>query len=254
MTEWREELGIVRARARVDHDVYRLVVSAPQIAKQAEPGQFVMVLGWDIEPLLPRAMAPICFDAETGIIDMYYRVVGPGTKALTRLHVDDQITIVGPLGTPFTHYGQAIALIGRGVGITPLLPIAQKAFARGAAIRSYLSARTRRLVLGESQFAALGPLFIQDHESPPDALITDLLKDHLSSGFQPDTIMVAGSHRLVMAAVDLGAQYGVDQVWVFVEEKMACGVGYCKGCAVGPHRALICMAGPALLAREVIEQ
>ncbi|MCL5013071.1 MAG: hypothetical protein M1493_03690 [Firmicutes bacterium] len=250
MSKWWEESGTVQLNELIDKDVYRMVVYSPRVAKHAVAGQFLMIRPPNCGPLLPRAMAPIGFDESMGLIDIYYRVVGPGTQSLRCLTVNEAVTVIGPLGTAFTDFGRTMAIIGRGVGITPLLPIAAAAYNAGATIRSYLSARSRPLVLGLADFGTLGQTFTQDDESDPGELITNALAAHLQSGYTPDVVVVSGSHRLTAVTVQLGHEYGFT-VWVFVEEKMACGVGYCKGCAIGPHRMLICTDGPALLSQEV---
>lgn len=251
MTQWWEESGLVQDNTLVELDVYKLLVNAPIIAKHALPGQFLMILGWNNDPLLPRAMAPIRFNKKTGMVTIIYRVVGLGTQALTRLRYGDSLTVIGPLGTPFTAFGQTIAVVGRGVGITPLLPIAESAHHQGAIVHSYLSARSPKLILNVANFNEVGPVFTHNDQTHRGQLITNLLEAHLREGFRPNTVVVAGSHRLASAVDQLRHTYGF-AAWIFVEEKMACGVGYCKGCAVGPHQSLICTKGPALLSHEVL--
>lgn len=251
MADWQEETGHVRINQRVDRDVYRLTLYAPGVTQDAHPGQFVMVSGWDSDPLLPRAMAPIRFNADDGTMDIYYRVVGPGTQAMSTFRPGDAVTVIGPLGTPLAVSEGPVALIGRGVGITPLLPIAEQAATEGLPVRTYLSARTYRLVVEQSRFLSLGPVECQVDEDAPASLVTSALQRHLEEGFRPRLVVVAGAHRLARAAQALSEIYRF-RLLVFVEEKMACGVGFCKGCTVGQHNTLICMAGPALPALEVL--
>jgi dihydroorotate dehydrogenase electron transfer subunit len=251
MTPWIEEIGEVVQNLRIDRDVFRLLISAPRVAKLAQAGQFVMIRSGGRDPLLPRAMAPIRFGADDGQLDIYYRVVGPGTHQLSSLRSGAAATIVGPLGRPFEEFAGVLALVGRGVGITPLLPIATAAMAKGRQVRVYLSARTSTLLLNRDQFEILGPVVTQTDADAPGHLVTESLAEHLEQGFRPDLVVVAGSHRLARHTFHLGQQFHFP-VKVFVEEKMACGVGFCKGCAIGLHSALICTEGPALPAEEVI--
>ncbi|NMP21408.1 hypothetical protein [Sulfobacillus harzensis] len=252
MSPWTEDEGTVLNNCRVDRDVFFLEVRAPNIAPASQPGQFVMLSGWDVHPLLPRAMAPIRFDTERAVLAIYYRVVGPGTERLSRLGPGSRLRLIGPLGTPLVPQHGPLALIGRGVGITPLLPIAEAAVQLGIPVRSYLSARTRPLLLEERRFVELGPLATHVAElDGPHTLVTEQLARDLEGGFIPAMAIVAGSGRLAQHVLMLAAQFGF-RAQSFVEEKMACGVGYCKGCAIGNHGRLICLDGPALPLEEVL--
>lgn len=252
MNSWVEEHGTVLANTLVDLDVYSLTIGCQIVAGLALPGQFVMVSGWSIHPLLPRAMAPIRFDAAQGTMTIYYRVIGLGTQKLSRLRSGDDLKVLGPLGKSFSLNHGPLALIGRGVGITPLLPLAEAATSRGLAIRTYLSARTGPLILEEQRFRQLGPLAVHvANQTGDDARVTERLAIDLTGGFRPHLAVVAGSKRLAKHVAQLAHQFGF-LAQAFVEEKMACGVGYCKGCAIGVEGHLICIDGPGMPVEAVL--
>jgi dihydroorotate dehydrogenase electron transfer subunit len=65
----------------------------------------------------------------------------------------------------------------------------------------------------------------------------------------PSAIMVCGSNRLTAMATKLAQAWEAD-LQVSLEENMACGIGYCHGCAA-PMRSqpdregpLVCVDGP----------
>lgn len=248
-TSWLVESGRVVSNERVALDVYRMTAQADQVVRRALPGQFLMVRGESMRVLLPRAMAPIRFNAD-GTTDIYYRMVGPGTQQMAEMGVGEVIEVIGPLGTPVPASGD-LAVVGRGVGITPLLPLAESAAAAGYRVRSYLSARVPELLLEVADFSRLGPVSTQVDVDQAGQLVTAALERDVAQGYRPAQVVVAGSRRLARHVGRLAAVYHF-RAEVFVEEKMACGVGFCKGCVIGPNRRLICVEGPALPLQEVI--
>ena len=106
--------------------VYRLALKAPQIARQAQPGQFVHVrVAATAAPLLRRPIS-IAGAQEDGTLILIYRVVGEGTKLLSALAAGATLNLMGPLGNGFKLEGKQPLLVGGGVGLAPLLFLAQR--------------------------------------------------------------------------------------------------------------------------------
>jgi dihydroorotate dehydrogenase electron transfer subunit len=255
-TSWRIEDGIVCENTIIGVDIGRMVVEAPEVTRAARPGQFAMVRSWETEPLLPRAMAPLTYDVSSGRMEIFYKIKGPGTQAMARTRVGATAHVTGPLGQPILEGfdGRNVALIGRGVGITPLLPLAKHIVSTGGTVRSYLSARTRAYLFGFDEFEALGPVHARvDDEGGRDDLVTDALAKYCRE-HRVDAAYVCGSKRLTRATDELGAEHAFPG-YVFLEEKMGCGIGFCKGCPVrlrnGGGYKLVCTEGPIFSTREV---
>jgi dihydroorotate dehydrogenase electron transfer subunit len=254
---WQIEDGVVLENSLVGPDMGRMVVRASEIVCAARPGQFLMIRCWKDEPLLPRAMAPLAYDVPAGSMEIFYRIMGPGTEAMAETPAGAVAHVMGPLGKPVTKgfEGRTIALVGRGVGITPLLPLAKHVVATGGAVSSYLSARTRSYLFGFDEFEALGPIHAMvDDEGFTDEVVTSFLKTACESQ-GVDAAYVCGSRRLIRHTADIGEEHGFP-AYVFLEEKMGCGVGYCKGCPVklrnGDGYRLVCTEGPLFAAQEVV--
>lgn len=254
---WRIEDGIVVENALVGSDMGRMVVEAPEVTHAAQPGQFLMIRCWEGEPLLPRAMAPLNYDVEAGRMEIFYRIMGPGTEAMAEVTAGTVAHITGPLGQPVMQEfeGRTIALVGRGVGITPLLPLARHVVVTGGAISAYLSARTSAYLFGLDQFRTLGPVQGRaDDEGFADQMVTAILEEACENQ-RVDAAYVCGSRRLIQHAADIGDRYGFP-AYVFLEEKMGCGIGYCKGCPIelrnGGGYKLVCTDGPLFSAQEVV--
>lgn len=240
----------------VGSDVGRMVIEAPSVTSAALPGHFVMVRCWEGEPLLPRAMAPLRYDAPLGQMEIYYRSKGPGTHAMAAAKAGTPAHVTGPLGRPVEgeFRGKSVALVGRGVGITPLLSVAERVVSTGGSVRSYLSARTRAYLFGRESFRELGPVSeLVDDEHGAERLVTDSLRHDVAAD-GVDEMYVCGSRRLARLAHELGREGGVP-AYVFLEEKMGCGTGFCKGCPValrdGRGYGLVCKDGPLFDTREI---
>ena len=256
-TSWLIEDGIVLENSLVGPDMGRMVVQAPGVTRASRPGQFLMIRCWEGEPLLPRAMAPLTYDVATGRMEVFYRIMGPGTEAMAKTSAGAAAHVTGPLGIPVTEGfdGRTVALVGRGVGITPLLPLAKHVVATGGAVSSYLSARTNAYLFGLDEFRALGPVYaMADDEGFADKVVTSLLEKTCETQ-TVDATYVCGSRRLIRNAAEIGDRHGFP-AYVFLEEKMGCGVGYCKGCPIelrnGGGYKLVCNDGPLFPAQEVV--
>jgi dihydroorotate dehydrogenase electron transfer subunit len=256
-TSWQIEDGIVLENSLVGPDMGRMVVRAPEVVRAAWPGQFLMIRCWEGEPLLPRAMAPLTYDVVDGTMEVFYRIMGPGTEVMARTSAGATAHVTGPLGRPVDERfdGRTVALVGRGVGITPLLPLAKHVVATGGAVCSYLSARTGAYLFGFDEFETLGPVHAMvDDEGFADEVVT-LLFEEACQTRGVDAAYVCGSRRLIRHTAKIGERYGFP-AYVFLEEKMGCGIGYCKGCPVGLRNGggyrLVCTEGPLFPAREVV--
>ncbi len=137
-TDPREIKGKIVDHRRTSPEYYTLRIQAPEIARTARPGQFIMIRLDDLyDPLLRR---PFSFSrilppkkrpgsglAEGGF-EICYQVVGRGTARLTRLREGERVDVLGPLGRGFWREEgrERPILIGGGVGIAPLLPWAEE--------------------------------------------------------------------------------------------------------------------------------
>lgn len=236
-------------------DMGRMVVESPRVTAASRPGNFVMLRTWEGEPLLPRAMAPLRYNAGMGCMEIYYRIKGPGTQAMARSVKGAAARLTGPLGTPVTKsfQGKTVALVGRGVGITPLLPLAEHIIAAGGSVRCYLSARIHDYLFGYQRFSELGSVHSRvDEDGHGDSLVTELLEEEVED---VNAIYVCGSRRLVHHAHEVGSTHGLP-TYVFLEEKMGCGTGFCKGCPVtlsdGTGYRLVCTDGPVFDTKQIV--
>jgi dihydroorotate dehydrogenase electron transfer subunit len=242
-----------------------LRLHAPSIAAIARAGQFVMLTAAREEetaPVLPRPMAIYRRDPRAGIIDIIYAQVGTGTRRIAGFWPGERMLVTGPLGQGFRlALGTSrVLLVGRGIGTCSLTTVAQDCVSAGTEIIAVTSARDAALVIGGSLYREYGgrvyPVTDADGTSSVEALHAVLTVDLDDS--PPQQIMTCGSERLARLCRDLGDRWDAD-VQVSLEAHMACGLGYCHGCATGARGApgespLICKDGPVFRLRNGREQ
>jgi dihydroorotate dehydrogenase electron transfer subunit len=243
---------------------HRLLLLAPSIARRARAGQFVMVSvppGSDGAVLLPRPMAIHRRHPAEGTLELVFDIVGRGTLALAGAAVGQSLLLTGPLGRGFEIPAAAmeVLLIGRGIGVCAVMPVAEDAATGGRRTTALLSARTRASIIGLDDAAELGVDIIavsDDDGSSAVGAVDRLLRERFAAR-PPSVIMVCGADRLARLATELSVEWDVP-AQVSLEAHMACGLGYCHGCAApisaradeeGP---LVCLDGPVFAIGAVV--
>ena len=248
----------------------RLVLASDSIAATAQAGQFLMLT---VPPhageriLLPRPMAihrrRPATAGRPGTVELIYGLVGRGTRALAAVPVGAALQLTGPLGRGFEFPAgtRSALLIGRGVGVCGVMGAAEDASTAGIRTTMVLGGRSAGQLLGRTDCAELGVRMLEatdaDGSSDLATLGTRLRAEFDGSTPErtpPDVLMVCGAGVLARLAAELGAHWGVP-VQASLEAHMACGLGYCHGCAA-PVRTdpdsegpLVCADGPVFDAR-----
>ena len=132
-----------------------LVAEAPQVARKARAGQFVIVRTDEHGERIPLTIAD--YDRAAGTITLIFQEVGKSTMQMGLLKAGDAFaTIAGPLGHPteIENYGTVVC-VGGGVGIAPLFPIARALKEAGNTVISIIGARNRSLLFWEERMRAV---------------------------------------------------------------------------------------------------
>jgi len=248
---------LVLSVLEVSADVYLLRLEAPEIALAAKPGQFVMVrCGGDTVLPRPFSIHRVAEDS----ISLMFAAVGVGTRRLAGLRRGDRVDIFGPLGNGFTVPDRArnLLLVAGGLGIAPLVYLAETAVCEGRKVTIIQGARSRANLMPVS-FAQ------SSHEKgiePGAVHVVNVTEDGteglqgLATEFVP--AYTAETHAtfacgplpmyrpLLAAAGDLPVQVSLEIV-------MGCGTGVCYGCTIRTARALkqVCKDGPVFDAHDV---
>ena len=251
-------------------DYFKMAIYAPRIVREALPGQFVHLRCQNsAEPLLRR---PFSFHRlSRNNFEILYRVVGRGTNLLAKRRKGDKIDVLGPLGNGFTATRPKIILVAGGMGVAPLLALAEK-LADRKKIVVLLGAKTKGSVSCAGDFKKLGvklQIATDDGSQGYKGLVTDLLKKVLHNTqyaclsarltAKPwarqairNTIYACGPKAMLKEIAHIGRRFHIS-AYASLEEDMACGVGACLGCAVKTTAGYkrVCKDGPVFNLQEI---
>ncbi len=203
--------------------IFDFTVSCPELAALAAPGQFAQIL---VPGHTLRRPISICsIGRET--LRFVFQVRGEGTEKLSRYRPGDDIDILAPLGKGFPiDPNKRTLLVGGGIGVPPLLGVAE---ALGGNAVAVLGFRSRGLVILEEDFKNTGAKVLiatDDGSYGYHGLVTDL-----AAGEDFQVLMACGPGPMLRGAGALAGERGVPG-YLSLEQRMACGVGACLGCAV----------------------
>jgi len=130
-------------------------ISAPLVARKAEPGQFIILRTDENGERIPLTIAD--FDRENGTITIIFQIVGATTEKLNHMKEGDCLQdFAGPLGKATELEGlKRVAVVGGGVGCAIAYPIAKKLHETGAQVDTVVGFRTKDLLILEDEFRAV---------------------------------------------------------------------------------------------------
>jgi dihydroorotate dehydrogenase electron transfer subunit len=277
------ESAQVLSQQSFDGDQYILRVQAADCAATARAGQFAHL---SCDPMLAmrRPISIMRVDAQQGWVDFLYKAVGKGTALLAQRKPGENISVLGPIGQPFTaDPGRPRSLLlGGGIGMPPMIFLAEQ-MKRQAGCQPlvllgsevpfpFRQQPSRILVPGipDGAIAAM-PLLedwgipcrlasLQGYPGCYDGYITELARGWLDSLDDQQRsqveIFACGPHPMLEATTRLASDYDLP-CQVSVEEFMACAVGGCAGCVIevqteqGPAMKRVCVDGPVFDAYSV---
>lgn len=230
-----------------DGNVILNEIAAPQIAKKARPGQFVILKANENGERIPLTMADT--DPEKGTITVIYMVVGKSTALFKTLQVGDGYQdVIGPLGKP-THLEKLgkVVCVGGGTGIAVLHPITRGLKELGNQVTTILGARSKDLLILEDQMRSVSDDFYittDDGSYGRKGLVTDVLREMLEK--EDVKLVVAIGPVPMMKFVSLLTKEFDVKTMVSLNPIMVDGTGMCGGCrvSVGGETRFACVDGP----------
>jgi dihydroorotate dehydrogenase electron transfer subunit len=239
---------------------YRIVLKAPEAARTALPGQFVMLRVSDtLDPLLARPFG-ISAVISRSSLEILYRVVGKGTTMLTAAKAGQTLSLLGPLGKgfPLPDKRTMPVLVAGGSGFPPLHFFAQRNRSRA---HLFLGARNKEclppagIMRSFKEIADKVHIATDDGSSGVQGASTDILNAFLTKMEQKTHLVLyaCGPHAMLAAVSRIAAEHAIP-CYVSMEERMACGLGACMGCSIpmksgGYKRA--CKEGPVFDSRDI---
>lgn len=251
------------AKEELKQEIIKFSVQADEIVNVAKPGNFIEIrVNDDIEPFLRRPISIYNMDKEKGILEFIFQVKGKGTTILSQKNEGELIDIVGPLGYGTFKYSsyENLAIIGGGIGIFPLYELAKNAKSEEKNVNTYLGFRNKDLVVLENEFRQVSnqlTITTDDGSYGQKGFAIDFLKQDIESE-KIDSIYACGPLPMLRAIRELAIKKNIP-CQISLEERMACGLGVCLGCAVktaqspkeSPEYWHVCKGGPVFQAKDV---
>jgi len=236
-----------RPHARTILSSQLIWLSCPEIAREAKPGQFVMVRCGE-ECVLPRPFS-IHQVSDDGIA-LFFAVWegGKGTGWLSQRRAGDNINIFGPLGNGFSIYpaSRNLLLVAGGIGIAPLYFLSQETVTRRCSVKLLLGAQTSAQLYPEHLLPSGIKLVMatEDGTVGHQGMITDLLPDFVGWA---DQVFACGPIAMYQdMCIQREKLLKNKPTQVSLEIVMGCGRRVCYGCTIKTKEGLkqVCEDGP----------
>jgi len=285
----KQFLCTVTSNVEVMPGVYLMWLEAPDIASHAYPGQFIAVCCEELILRRSFSVHQVSFlsspstgeDLGEGGIAILFKVVGKGTFWLSKMQAGNKIDVLGPLGKGFDTASDSknLLLVGGGIGIAPLIFLAQYASPQyqvtlihgastAAQIYPFPSLRAEALSIAKRQRSNLSPLpekvqFIpvtEDGTLGRKGMVTDILPDFIGWA---DQVYACGPLDMYKAMVELltchserSEEYKLRNCQVSLEVRMGCGIGACRSCTINTRHGLkqVCRDGPVFELNDILWQ
>ncbi len=236
--------------------VYLIWLECPQIATEAQPGQFVMVHCGE-ETLLRRPLSIHQLAKQLTPptkLAFLFTVVGKGTYWLSQRQAGNNIDLLGPLGNGYSIHPAShnLLLVAGGIGIAPLCFLAQQASKQGRSIKLLLGGRTAaQLYPSDLMPGGIDIIYTtEDATFGRRGRVTVLVPDYFDWA---DQIFACGPLPMYLNLAENFPQLK-KPVQISLEVKMGCGRGVCYGCTVKTKRGLkqVCKDGPVFDFEDIL--
>ncbi len=229
-------------------NIHLLTLEASAVAREAKPGQFVIIRAEEEGERIPLSIAD--WDEQMGTITIVFMNVGRTTDRLASLAEGQSIpTVVGPLGnaTEIENYG-TVMCVGGCYGIGSIFPIARALKAAGNEIITVIEARSSYLLYWEDRFKDVSDTLVRITRDGTKGTkghvdrIPEIIKD---LGATVDRVIVNGCTYCLKRVSDVTRPLEIP-TWVSLNPIMIDGTGMCGVCrvTVGGVMRFACVHGP----------
>jgi ferredoxin--NADP+ reductase len=238
---------ILKREILVPNTVY-LKIEAPEIARKAKPGQFVILRVDEVGERFPLSLTGWDKDEET--VEVLFLIMGRSTMKLSSLKEGDCVTdVVGPLGRPteIESYGKTMCVCST-FGTGPTITLARALKERGNRVISVMEAKDGTYLFWEDKLKSVSDeahVVLGDGSCGKHRQASQFVKDYLESGNKLDRVFVFGRVFTMMECSAVTKPFGVKTI-VGLTPIMVDGTGMCGCCrvSVGGETKFTCVDGP----------
>jgi dihydroorotate dehydrogenase electron transfer subunit len=223
-------------------------------------------------------------------IDILYKVVGEGTKSLSKVTPGTFLNVIGPIGNGFKiEKTDTAVIVAGGIGVAPLVALAERIRYLGSRVFLYLGALRKELLLpilsradstvdfgfanGTTEFLELindefkqigaekVKVCTDDGSLGEKGFVTEILERDIKTGNLSEnnvTIYACGPTEMMKALSRIAYEHQIP-CQVLLEERMACGIGACFSCTCKirgkngkMEKKRICADGPVFRSKDII--
>lgn len=249
-----EKYTIVNKKV-ISDTICEFEIYAPLIAAKAKAGQFIILRAEELGERVPVTL--VDWNRQKGTITAIIQAIGKSTALFNSLQQGERfLTVAGPLGTALEikNYG-TVAVVGGGVGIAEILPIAKAFKQAGNKIVSILGARTKSLLILEEEMKAVSDLTViatDDGSYGMKGMVTDALKTLHAQGEKIDAGFIIGPIPMMKFTAKLMKELGI-KPFASLNPIMLDGTGMCGCCrvVVDGETKFACVDGPMFEASNI---
>ena len=242
-------------KTQFSEKVFKFRIEAPQMAKHAHAGQFLMVRANECGERVPFTFAD--WNPEEGWVEFIFMVIGKTTRMLSTYEVGDFLQdVTGPLGEPTERGEGKWAVIGGGVGLAIAFPVARQLVAAGRKVHAIMGARTKELLLLEDQLRSILDddhihITTDDGSLGEKGVVTAPL-ERLLQDKQVDRVFCVGPVPMMKFSTLTAEKYDTPII-ASLNPIMVDGTGMCGCCRVevGGETKFACVDGPDFDATKV---
>ena len=237
----REVVFTVTKNEEIAKNIYRMLL-AGDTSDITKPGQFVNI---KIPSQYLRRPISVC-DWKNGELTIIYKVIGDGTKELSKMMIGSELSILSGLGNGYELYKNSPVLIGGGVGVPPLYGLAKKFLEQNIKPRIILGFNRSEECFYIKEFQSLGlnvNVATLDGSYGIKGLVTDIFEDQCEYAY------VCGPSAMLKAVYKK-----IKDGQFSFEARMGCGFGVCMGCSIKTQSGYkrICKDGPVFRYSDII--
>jgi len=228
--------------------IKQLEIMAPQVAKKARPGQFVVLRIDEKGERIPLTIQD--WSPEKGTVSVVVLEIGKTTKQLNSLKEGDRLlNFIGPLGKPteIEKYGTVVC-VGGGVGVASIYSIARAMKEAGNKVISIIGAKTAELLIFEREmkdFSYALHVTTDDGSKGQRGFVSNALNKLIEEGRDIDRVIAVGPVLMMKAVAEVTKPHGIKTI-VSLNPIMVDGTGMCGCCRVevGGETKFACVDGP----------
>lgn len=246
----------VLSNLKIKPKYYVIKIKSSYLAKNSFPGQFVniKIKKRNPEPLLriPLGIHKI----EKSGISLLYKVVGEGTRGMSKIQKGETISVLGPLGKGFyLEEKKEAVIVSGGHGVAPLYALASLAKKQKIKTQFFIGAKNEEHIVCEKEIKNKK---IKVHIATDDGSrgikgnVVDAIKQKVKNN--KNIVIYACGPKPMLKAVSAYAKKQKIKAYISLDEYMACGIGACLGCAIKTVDGykMICKDGPVFDSEMII--